>query len=178
MNWRTGSILLMTGLLLSACGADEHQDLKQWMQEASKGIKGKVMDLPEIKPFPIVSYEASDLVAPFKTSKIEPDKKMQGNSGGGMTPDFERIKEPLEAYPIEALKMVGLLKQGKMVNAIVMANKAAHRVKVGNYMGQNFGMIVDITDSEIQLKELVQDSSGDWVERTSTLQLQEQEAKK
>ncbi len=178
MKRRTGWSLVLVGIMLSACGADEHQDLKQWMQDASKDIKGKVMALPEIKPFPIVSYETSDLIDPFKPSKIEPDKNLQGASGGGLKPDFDRIKEPLEAYPLEALKMVGLLKQGRMTNAIIMADKTVHRVKVGHYMGQNFGMIINITDTEVQLRELVQDSSGDWVERASTLQLQEQETKK
>jgi len=70
------------------------------------------------------------------------------------------------------------LKQEKMTNAIIRADNKAYLVKIGNYLGQNFGMIVDITDSEVQLKELVQDSSGDWVERPSSLQLQEQETKK
>ncbi len=168
---------LMAGLLLSACGIDEHQDLKQWMQESSKDIKGKVLPLPEIKPFPIVSYETSDLLDPFNPSKIEPDKKANVG-GGGIKPDLNRFKQPLEAFPLESLKMVGLLKQGKMKNAIILADKTVYMVKIGNYMGQNFGMVVDITDAEVQLKELVQDSSGDWVERSNTLQLQEQEMKK
>lgn len=168
---------LLASLLLSACSSDEHQDVKEWMKDASKDIKGRVLPLPEIKPFPIVSYDATDLLNPFSPSKFEPDKKTEG-SGGGIKPNFNRFKEPLEAYPLESLKMVGLLKQGKMTNAIIRADNKAYLVKIGNYLGQNFGMIVDITDSEVQLKELVQDSSGDWVERPSALQLQEQETKK
>jgi len=169
--------LLASLLLLSACSSDEHQDVKEWMKDASKDIKGRVLPLPEIKPFPIVSYDASDLPNPFSPSKFEPDKKAEG-SGGGIKPNFNRFREPLEAYPLESLKMVGLLKQEKMTNAIIRADNKAYLVKIGNYLGQNFGMIVDITDSEVQLKELVQDSSGDWVERPSSLQLQEQETKK
>lgn len=167
---------LLASLLLSACSSDEHQDVKEWMKDASKDIKGRVLPLPEIKPFPIVSYDAADLLNPFSPSKIEPEKKVEG--GGGIKPNFNRFREPLEAYPLESLKMVGLLKQGKMKNAIIRADNKAYLVKIGNYLGQNFGMVVDITDSETQLKELVQDSSGDWVERTSALQLQEQETKK
>lgn len=161
-------------LLLSACGGDEHQDIKEWMKDASKDIKGHVLPLPEISPFPIVSYDATDMLNPFSPSKIEPDKKAEG-SGGGIKPDLNRFREPLEAYPLESLRMVGLLKRGKMTNAIIRADNKAYLVKIGNYLGQNFGMVVDITESEVQLKELVQDSTGDWVERPSSLQLQERE---
>jgi type IV pilus assembly protein PilP len=177
MNRITLLFCLLISILLSACSSDEHQDVKEWMKDASKDIRGRVLPLPEIKPFPIVSYEAADLLNPFSPSKIEPEKKVEGG-GGGIKPDFNRFREPLEGYPLESLKMVGLLKQGKMTNAIIRADNKAYLVKIGNYLGQNFGMIVDITDSEVQLKELVQDSSGDWVERTGALQLQEQETKK
>ena len=95
-----------------------------------------------------------------------------------MKPDLDRRKEPLEAFPLESLKMVGVLQKDKMIHAIIQAGKAVHQVKIGNYMGQNFGIITNITESEIQLRELVQDAVGDWVERTSSLQLQEQEVKK
>jgi type IV pilus assembly protein PilP len=95
--------------------------------------------------------------------------------GGGIKPDLERRKEPLEAYPLESLKMVGTLMKGKMVHALVQADKTLHQVKIGNYMGQNFGIITDINDSEVKLKELVPDSLGDYAERTSTLQLQEKQ---
>ena len=163
--------------MLASCGHDEHQDLKQWMNDASQDIKGKILPIPEIKPFPIVSYDAGDMIDPFNVNKIEPDKKPSAD-GGGIKPDFDRFKEPLEAFPLESLKMVGLLKRGVMMHAIIKADQSVHTVKIGNYMGQNFGMIVDITDSEVQLKELVQEPGGEWVERTNALQLQEQEVKK
>ena len=171
--------VVLATLVLAACGSEEHQDLKLWMKEATKDMKGRVPPLPEIKAFPIVSYEAADLTDPFNPVKIGPDKKPEGSgAGGGIQPDFKRFKEPLEAYPLDALKMVGLIQQGKMLNAIIKADKTVHVVKIGNYMGQNFGIITNITESEVQLRELVQDSAGDWVERASTLQLQEQEIKK
>lgn len=168
---------LFASLTLVSCGGDDHQDLKQWMQEASKDIKGKVLPIPEIKAFPIVSYDAADMLDPFSAGKIEPDKKPNAE-GTGLKPDLDRFREPLEAFPLESLKMVGLLRRGKMMNAIILADRAVHMVKIGNYMGQDFGMVVDITDSEVQLKELVQDPGGEWVERSNTLQLQEQEIQK
>ena len=85
---------------------------------------------------------------------------------------MNRRKEPLEAYPLESLQMVGTLQRGKNTYALVRTtDRDVYQVKVGNYMGQNFGVIVGIGDGDIRLKELVQDGAGDWTERTSTLQL-------
>lgn len=165
---RTAIILACLGLV--ACAGEEHQDLRQWMKESTKDFKGRVPPLPEIKSFPAVAYEAGELLDPYNAAKIEPERKA---GGGGLKPDLERRKEPLEAYPLESLRMVGTLIKGKMVHALVQADKNLHQVKIGNYMGQNFGIITDISETEIKLKELVPDSLGDYVERTSTLQLQE-----
>ena len=179
MNRTSLLAVALASLVLGACSTDDHQDLKQWMKDVTKDMKGRVKPLPEMKPFPIVSYEAAETTDPFNPVKIGPDKKPDGSgSGGGIKPDFNRFREPLEAYPLESLKMVGLIQKAKMLNAIIKADKTVHLVKIGNYMGQNFGMITQITDTEVQLRELVQDSAGDWVERPGTLQLQEQEMKK
>lgn len=163
-------------LSLAGCGGGEHEDLKQWMQSSTKDLRGKVPPLPEIKPFPVVAYEAADLTEPFNPKKLEPNK--QQKAGGGLQPDMTRQREPLEAYPLESLKMVGTLMQSKKFHALVQADRALHQVRVGNYLGQNFGVITKVAEAEVTLKELVQDSSGDWTERTSTLQLQEKGAGK
>ena len=168
-------LLLTATLLLSACGGDVHDDIRAWMKQSTAGLKGRVPPLPEIKAFPIVSYDAGDKLDPFRPVGLDPAKKA---AGGGIKPDLKRVKEPLEGFPLESLKMIGLLQQGKMRHAIIRAGTAVYQVKIGNYLGQNFGIITDIKDGEVQIKELVQDPTGDWVERTSTLQLQEQEAKK
>jgi type IV pilus assembly protein PilP len=91
---------------------------------------------------------------------------------------MNRRREPLESYPLETLRMVGTLFQGKRVHALVQADKTLHQVKVGNYLGQNFGVVTKISEAEVALKELIQDAGGDWVERASTLQLQEKGAGK
>ncbi|MEW5887801.1 MAG: pilus assembly protein PilP [Pseudomonadota bacterium] len=161
-------------LTLAACSG-EHEDIKEWMKESTKNLQGRVQPLPEIKVAAIAGYEAADLIDPFQPRKIEPDKK----PGSGIMPDLNRRKEPLEAYPLESLKMVGTLMMGKMVHAVIQADKTLHQVKIGNYMGQNFGMVTEISESEVVLKELVQDATGEYTERTSVLQLQEnQEPKK
>jgi len=166
--------ILMLCLGLAACGGEEHQDLQDWMREASKDLKGGIPPLPEIKPSAAVAYEAETLIDPFKAAKVDPQKKVGTGSGtGGLRPDFDRRKEPLEAFPLESLKMVGTLSKGKMTHAIIQAEKALHQVKPGNYLGQNFGIITEVNESEVVLKELVEDGTGEWAEKVSTLQLQE-----
>ena len=168
--------ILIACLGLTACSGEEHQDLKQWMKESTKDFKGRVPPLPEIKPFPIISYEAVDMQDPFRPAKIELEKK--AGSGGALQPDLNRRKEALEAYPLESLKMVGTIKKEKMVHALIQADKNVHQAKIGNYVGQNFGIITNVTETEISLRELVSDSLGEYSERTSTLQLQEKQFEK
>jgi type IV pilus assembly protein PilP len=157
------------GMLLAACGGESHQDLRAWMQEQGKGVKGKLDPLPQMRPYEPFTYNAFDMPDPFKPRKIE---AIKGSSK--LSPDLNRRKEPLEAYPLESLQMVGTLQRGKNTFALVRTTeKDIYQVKIGNYMGQNFGVVVEITDAEIRLKELVQDGAGDWTERSSTIQLAE-----
>jgi type IV pilus assembly protein PilP len=157
------------GLLVAGCGGESHQDLRAWMQEQGKGVKGKLDPLPQVKPYEPFAYNAFDLPDPFKPRKIEPVK-----GGSKLAPDLSRRKEPLEAFPLESLQMVGTLQRGKNTFALVRTtDKDVYQIKIGNYMGQNFGVVVEITDGEIRLKELVQDGAGDWTERSSTIQLAE-----
>jgi type IV pilus assembly protein PilP len=174
-------LIALAPLLLAACGSEEHSDIKQWMREATKDLHGHVPPLPEVKPFPVVSYEPGDLPDPFRSSKIDPQKKA---GGGGIKPDLDRRKEELERYPLDAIKFVGLIRDAKLLYAVVTADKRIYRVKIGNYMGQDFGMVADIQTSpgldegKLILKELVQDPSGDWVERESVLEMLVQGEKK
>ena len=167
--------MLCSGLV--ACGSEEHQDLRAWMEQNTQGLEGQVKPLPEIKPSIIVAYETESLIDPFSQAKIEPERKA-GGGGGGVGPDLDRRKEPLEQYPLDSLAMIGLLQQGEIAYALIKADRTLHRVRSGNYMGQNFGVITTIADDGITLKEIVQDADGEWVERTSTLQLLEQETNK
>ena len=92
--------------------------------------------------------------------------------GGGRF--HNRRKEPLEAYPLEQLKMVGTLIQSGQTYALVKAESTLYRVKKGAYMGQNFGLITDVSETEVKLKEIVQDAAGDWSERQGVLPLLEE----
>lgn len=169
-------IALVLAALLASCGGEEHSDLKQFVKDSENLPRGRIPPVPEAKPYEPFTYQAFDLLDPFKPRKIEPPK----NGGGGVKPDFNRRREPLEAYPLENLRMVGTLQQKRDMFALIKTpDNNVFRVKPGNYLGQNFGRIVAISDSNIKLREIVQDSTGSWEEKDQTLQLQDEpEAKK
>lgn len=162
------SLICASSLLLVSCG-EGFSDLRQFVKDSDKSVVRKIDPLPEVKPFAPFAYEGFDLPDPFKPRKLA----VKQNDASGLAPDLNRRKEPLEAFPLEQLKMVGTLSQGNDVYALVRADKTLYRVKKGNYLGQNFGLITEITDTEVKLKEIVQDTAGDWTERQSVLPLLE-----
>ena len=166
---------------LGACSGD-HEDLKQWMADSTKDMRGNIPKLPEVKPYEPVPYDVESLVDPFKASKLEPEKGLQGaGKGGAFQPDFdarELRNSLLEKYPVESLKMIGYLNVNRQPIAVIEVDKKVKQVKVGEYLGLDFGMVTRITDNEVVLRELIQDSAGDWSERTSSLYLQSKEGSK
>lgn len=168
MSARIPTILLSA--LLVACGANEGDDLDKFIKESGKDMRGKVDPLPEVTPFVPVEFNLDGtLNDPFKTRKAQTPKN------SGLQPDLNRPREAMEAFPLESLKYVGNLQKGKLKYALVKApDNAVNQVTIGNYLGQNLGMVIDISDSEIKIKEIVQDElSGDWVERAASINLQE-----
>jgi type IV pilus assembly protein PilP len=166
---RAAVVSLVSLVLVAGCGRDDYGDLKAWMAEQGKGQRGKLEPLPQIKPYEPFAYNDFDLPDPFKPRKIEPVKS---ESASKLAPDLNRRKEPLEAYPIESLSMVGTLEKGKTLYALVKTpERDIYQVRQGNHLGQNFGVVGGIGDTEIKLKELMQDGAGDWSERSSTLNL-------
>jgi len=164
--------LFLIPFLLAACGGEEFQDLHVFVKNAGSDMRGKVDPPPQIKQYEPFNYDnSSNLPNPFMERK--PVLK-NGAFSGLNQPDLNRHREALEEFPLDGLKMVGFLLQGKDGYAIIRSpDSKLHRVKVGNYMGQNFGKISSITETDVQLKEMIQDSSGDWSERVSSLQLVE-----
>lgn len=155
--------------VLAACGGSEGDDLDRYMRDAANDLKPRIKPLPEVKPYLALQYNADGiLIDPFRARKAL-------SKSGVLQPNLNRPKEPMEAYPLESLKYVGLLSKNKLTYALLKTpDNAVQQVKLGNYVGQNFGRVTEVTDSEVVLKEIVQDDlSGDWVERISTLTLQE-----
>lgn len=162
-------LLPAAALVLASCSS-EIDELRRFVKDSEKSLPRKIDPLPAVKPFEPFAYEGFDLPDPFKPRKIT----AREGGAGGIAPDLNRRKEPLEAFPLEQLKMVGTLQQGKDMFAIVRADKTLYRIAKGNYMGQNFGLVTDVTEADIKLKEIVQDSAGDWAERQSVLPLLEE----
>src|SRR5918996_6365186 len=161
--------------LLAGCTGEEHSDLKQELAQLTKDFRGQVPPLPQVRPYEPVPYTSEGMVDPFRLDRIEVGQA--GERGPKVNEKLaeheKRVKEPLEAFPLESIQMLGTITQEKETFALVKAGPNLYRVRKGNYMGQNFGVITEIDEAQISLKELVQDSTGGWVERVSSLQLVE-----
>jgi type IV pilus assembly protein PilP len=170
---RVGSLLAVTAVVLSGC-SDSGVELQQWMQETKQQTKVSIPKLSEPKKFIPFLYDSKASIDPYNPKKLLVAlARAQGNSSSMLKPDMDRRREPLESYPLDTLKMVGTLEKPGLVFALLQADKVVFQAKVGNYVGQNFGMITKITDTGVELKDIVQDASGDWVERQAKLELQE-----
>jgi len=171
-----GILVVVASGCLSGCGFGENSDLRAELDELTKDQVGRVASVPEIKPYDPFPYEASALRDPFKPELV---KVISPANTGRYQQEMRRAKEPLEAYPLETLKMVGTLKgSGADIGALVMSESGLSRVVVGKYLGQNFGRITAITKSSIELREIVQDPDGEWSERTTVLNIEENEVTK
>ncbi|MBS0308496.1 MAG: pilus assembly protein PilP [Proteobacteria bacterium] len=173
---RTGRAALCMLLLsgLAGCGDGGIQDVKQWMDGLRQQTKVSVTKLSEPKKFTPFSYVVKDSLDPFNPSKLAIAlAKSKGNSSSALAPNPDRRREALEAYPLDTLQMVGTLQKVGLDYGLVLADKTVYQVKIGNYMGQSNGIVTHISENEIELKEIVQDAAGEWVERKAKLELQE-----
>lgn len=167
-------------LLLSACSSDGVSDLESFVVKVKASNPGRVDPLPELKPFEKFTYSAylEEIKDPFITwETINPNsdknKKSKATAGtGGITPDGERAREMLEAYPLETLTMMGTLKFSEQYWGLVKApDGIVYRVKDGNYIGQNHGRVTKIESENISLIEIVSDGLGGWKKRPVELSL-------
>ncbi|PUA17569.1 pilus assembly protein PilP [Glaciimonas sp. PCH181] len=165
------TVLLVSTLF--GCGNSDETEIKEWMTEVKVHTHVFIPQLTEPKKFIPFAYAGKTSIDPFNANKLLVAlAKMQGN-GSGLKPNLERRREALESYPLDTVKMVGTLQKVGLSYALLQIDKTVFPVKVGNYVGQNFGMVTSINETEVNLKEIVQDASGEWVEREAKLALQE-----
>jgi type IV pilus assembly protein PilP len=166
--FKVSLIALFAGLLV-ACGGDEGDDLDKFMATAANDMGKGVEPLPEVLPYSPLQYNADGTLSdPFKARKAL-------SKAGALQPNTNRPKEPLESFPLESLKYVGSLSKNKFTFALIKTpDNTIQQVKAGNYIGPNFGLVTQINESDIVVKEIVQDDlTGDWVERNASINLQE-----
>ena len=175
MYW---SIPLVGTILLAGCGSSSEDELRQWMVEQRSQMRPRVAPIAEPKPFRPENYVDSAVVDPFAreklTSVLKRDTVQPASTTSALiAPELARRKEALEAFPLDTMVMVGSLIQQGQPAALVRVDRMLHQVRLGSHLGTNYGRVVKITETEVTLREIVQDAVGEWIERPATLQLQE-----
>ena len=163
-----GLALSVLALGLSGCGGGA-DDLDAYVNEVKKRKGGVIEPLPEISPYEVFNYLADKqgIRSPF-----QPDTVQQAGGLSGPRPDDERSREYLESFPLDALGMVGTLHIDETMYGLVRTSDGLiHRVTPGNYMGQNDGRITEISESEIDLVEIISDGIGGYIERDAAVGL-------
>jgi len=165
------SVLAATTLLGCSGSQDE---LTQWIDQQRREVKPNVSPLSAPKKFNPQAYLAGGAVEPFSNQKLTVAIKQEARQSNSLlAAEINRRKEPLEAYPVDGMSMVGsVTKQGRPY-ALLKVDNLLYQVKQGDYLGQNYGKITKISETDISFREIVQDAAGEWIERTSSLQLQE-----
>lgn len=170
-------ILLIVALVLAGCSASSEDELRQWMVQQKNQTRPRVTQISEPKQFRPESYTQVTEIEPFNNQKLTLALKRESTqtaaSGALIAPELARRKEALESFPLDTMTLVGsLVKAGQPV-ALVRVENLLYQVRPGNYLGQNYGRVSKIVETEVTLREIVQDAAGEWIERTATLQLQE-----
>lgn len=169
--------LLFSVVFLTACGSSSEDEIRQWMVTERNMARPKVAPIAEPKQFVPSPYTNMSSVEPFSNQKLaqalKRDSAQTVSNAALVAPELARRKEPLEAFPLDTMMLVGsLVKAGQPV-ALVRVDNLLYQVKVGNYLGPNYGRVMKIEETEVTLREIVQDAVGEWIERAATLSLQE-----
>jgi type IV pilus assembly protein PilP len=170
-------VCLITGVLmlagLAGCSPD-NEELVQWMEQEHRAVKPNVAPVYPPKKFDPQAYVGNEGIDPFGSQKLIASVGQSTKSSSTLLAAAQAHRpEPLEAFPLDSMTMVGAMIQGGRAHALLKVDSLLHDVKVGDWIGQNYGRITKITEQEVTLNETVQDATGEWIERTSTLQLQE-----
>ena len=167
------SLLLAAAAMLLAGCDDGRASLQTWMAQTRESMPRNVEPIPEPKRFDPVRYEPSEEIDPFSAQRMKVATMSSGRRAAATgEPDGARPREPLEAFPLDSLKLVGNLRQGGSNVALVQVDTSIYQVREGNHIGPNHGRVLRISDDELAIREVVQDAVGDWVERLTALRLQ------
>ncbi len=157
-------------VLLAGCGTSDESELRAWMNGVKQSTHVTTQPVPPPKEFTPFVYDSGGAVEKILMAVAR--QQQARASASAVKPDLERRREVLEGFPLDQIRMVGMMRQGGTNVALLETNGSTHMVKVGNYLGQNFGVVTRITETELMLKEIVQDAAGEWVERPAKLELQ------
>ncbi len=177
MMMRQIFVMASAVLVLSACGSASEDELRQWMAEQKSQTHPKIKPISEPKQFKPETYAQVTEIDPFSNQKLTQALKKDASqtvaNGALLAPELARRKEPLEEFPLDTMAYVGSLSKGGQAVALVTVGKLLYQVRPGDHLGQNYGRVKKISETEITLREIVQDAVGEWIERTASLQLQE-----
>lgn len=179
---KVGIVLLaFAAVLLQGCGSSEQEELSLWMQNERNSIKPDVKPIPEPTKFEPYAYGGERLVEPFSSEKLASilrgGQALPAGNSALIDAEMSRRKQPLEAFPLDTMSMVGSLNRAGQLVALVKVDQLLYQVTQGSYLGQNYGRVLKITENEITLREIAQDAAGEWIERPAALQLQEEVSK-
>jgi type IV pilus assembly protein PilP len=178
---RTAPLLMAAALaasLLAGCDSDE-REVRDWMAEVQRDTKPTVKPLAEPKDFIPYAYAAKDETDPFSPNKLMTElAKTEATSADPNKPDLQRARELLETFPLDTMHMVGTMEKGGTGYALVQIDRSLYQVKPGQRIGQNFGIVTRVSDDAVNIREVVQDAAGEWVERMAKLELQSKETGK
>lgn len=173
-RWSAAAIAAAVLLVVAGCGEDT-EELQAWMDQQRREVRPTTQPLPAPKKFVPAPYDVGQFVDPFSTQKlsvaIKQEEAHEPNSL--LAAELNRRREPLESFPLDGMTMVGSMVRDGRHYGLLKVDNLLYQVKPGDYIGQNYGKITKITETEIALREIVQDAAGEWIERTSSLQLQE-----
>jgi len=165
--------LFAASILLAGCSGSGYGDLENFTREVKARPPGRVEPVPEFRTYESVAYAVQEMRSPFDPV-VSDASQAEAGTGDGIRPDQHRRRESLEAFPLDTLKFVGHLEQDGEAWAIVTApDKLVYRVQEGNYLGQNHGRIDAVTETRVNLTEIVSDGRGSWIERNASLALAE-----
>lgn len=168
------SALLVAGAIASAACTPGQEELQEWMTQQRREVQPTVQPIVPPKRFEPQPYLAAGSVEPFSAQKLTVAIRQEARQpNSALAAELDRRREPLESYPLDSMTMVGSLSREGRAYALLKVDSLLYQVKAGDYLGQNYGKITQITETSITVREIVQDGAGEWIERPTSLQLQE-----